>query len=396
MNCRCASCKLESEADNTTHPTAEQNGDTRMSSSATSSKTVCLWALITCLVLWTAPAHACSVPVFRWALERWEADPYEVVVFHQGPMEPAEQAVVDQLTSDATANVAVRLVDLAEQPGDQTQALLERYTSLELPWVMVRYPAISMIKKDVWAGSLNDAALKTALDSPKRRDIAQRLIDGDAAVWVLLESGEKEKDDAAAKLLTEQLGEMQEMLKLPEQSVDLAYTGWNTPTPPDLPISFSLLRLSRAEASERMFVRMLLHSEPDLTTFEEPMAFPILGRGRALYALVGAGINEDNVAEACTFLVGACTCQVKQLNPGTDLLMAVDWDRRIEDKLVTELEVVPFPALAETVEAQPDLPPAVASNTLVRSVLFVAALQMVIVAAATFILLKRKRAARRP
>ena len=367
-----------------------------MSSSATSSKTVCLGALVTCLVLWAAPAHACSVPVFRWALERWEADPYEVVVFHQGPMVPAEQAVVDQLTSDATANVVVRLVDLASQPDDQTQALRERYTSLVVPWAMVRYPAISMIREDVWAGSLNDAPLKTVPDSPKRHEIARRLIDGDAAVWVLLESGQKEKDDAAAKLLSEQLGRMQEMLKLPEQSVDLAYTGWNSPEPPDLKISFSLLRLSRTDAAEQMFARMLLHSEPDLTTFKEPMAFPIFGRGRALFALVGAGINEDNIAEACMFLVGACTCQVKQLNPGTDLLMAVDWDRRIEEKLVTELDIVPFPALAEAVEAPPDLPPAVGSSTLVRSILLVAALQIVIVAAATFILLKRKRAVRRP
>jgi hypothetical protein len=367
-----------------------------MSSSATSSKTVCLGALVTCLVLWTVPAHACSVPVFRWALERWEADPYEVVIFHRGPMAPADQAIADQLTSDATANVVVRLVDLASPPDDQMQPLRERYTSLVLPWAMVRYPAISMIREDVWAGSLDDAALKTVPDSPKRREIAQRLIDGDAAVWVLLESGQQEKDDAAAKVLTEQLGRMQEMLKLPEQPVELAYTGWNSPEPPDLKISFSLLTLSRSDAAERLFVPMLLHSESDLTTFKEPMAFPVFGRGRALYALVGAGINEDNIAEACTFLVGACTCQVKQLNPGTDLLMAVDWDRRIEEKLVTELEVVPFPALAEAVEPPPDLPPGVASNTLVRSILLVAALQIVIVAAATFILLKRKRAARGP
>src|SRR5512136_1886912 len=29
-------------------------------------------------------ALACSVPVFRYALERWPASPYEAVVFHRG------------------------------------------------------------------------------------------------------------------------------------------------------------------------------------------------------------------------------------------------------------------------------------------------------------------------
>ena len=38
------------------------------------------------LVLVAVVAEACSVPVFRYALERWQADPYEVFVFHRGPL----------------------------------------------------------------------------------------------------------------------------------------------------------------------------------------------------------------------------------------------------------------------------------------------------------------------
>jgi hypothetical protein len=53
--------------------------------------------------------------------------------------------------------------------------------------------------------------------------------------------------------------------------------------------------------------------------------FPVFGQGRVLYALVGAGINEMTIAETCGFLVGACSCQVKALNPGTDLLIWADW-----------------------------------------------------------------------
>jgi hypothetical protein len=32
----------------------------------------------------SAPAVACNIPVFRYALERWRADSYEAVLFYRG------------------------------------------------------------------------------------------------------------------------------------------------------------------------------------------------------------------------------------------------------------------------------------------------------------------------
>jgi hypothetical protein len=37
---------------------------------------------------------ACSVPVFRYALERWQPSKYELVVFHKGPLRPADRDAV--------------------------------------------------------------------------------------------------------------------------------------------------------------------------------------------------------------------------------------------------------------------------------------------------------------
>jgi hypothetical protein len=56
------------------------------------------------------------------------------------------------------------------------------------------------------------------------------------------------------------------------------------------------------------------------------MVFPVFGRGRALLPLVGAGITEANITAAAGFLTGACSCEVKALNPGFDLLLPADWD----------------------------------------------------------------------
>ena len=349
----------------------------------------------------TAPARACNVPVFRWALEKWEPDPYEVVVFHRGTLAEAARALVDRLEADTGANIAVHAVDVAAQPDERMRALWERQSSVVLPWMVVRYPTVSGIEQGVWAGTLTDDTVDALLDSPKRREIAQRLLDDDAAVWVLLESGDAEKDDAADRLLQAEIDRMANTLELPQSAAGSAYSGWNTPEPPDLPIAFSLVRVSRTDPAEQVFVRMLLHSEPDLTTFAEPIAFPVFGQGRMLYALVGAGINADNIGEACTFLVEACTCQVKAQNPGTDILMSVDWDSSIRDKFVTELALVPFPGLVETTDlAMSDQAgaggtPEARSTALLRNIIIVVAVQIVIVAAVTLTLIARKRSASR-
>ena len=37
---------------------------------------------------------ACSVPVYRYALERWAADPYAAVIYHKGELTEAQQALL--------------------------------------------------------------------------------------------------------------------------------------------------------------------------------------------------------------------------------------------------------------------------------------------------------------
>jgi hypothetical protein len=217
--------------------------------------------------------------------------------------------------------------------------------------MVVQYPLPSGNEETVWAGSLSEDAVKRLLDSPARREIVKRLGAGETAVWLLLESGDKGKDDAAAKLLEARLAKLKTLLKLPELTESpedlIASEG------PPLRIAFSVVRLSRNDPGEQMLVSMLLHSEEDLADLkDEPMAFPVFGRGRALWALVGKGINEDTIDEAGAFLVGPCSCQVKRLNPGTDLLVQADWDALVEGKrVVKEPEIPPLRGLDDFVRA---------------------------------------------
>jgi hypothetical protein len=148
--------------------------------------------------------------------------------------------------------------------------------------------------------------------------------------------------------LNAELARLQRTLELPDPNQGVAYEPVAVEVAESLKIAFSTVRLARTDQAERVFVSMLLETEPDLRTYhDEPMVFPVFGRGRVLYALVGEGINRENISEAAQYLVGACSCLVKAENPGLDLLMLADWDAVPDVSVdVAPPEVVALPDLS--------------------------------------------------
>jgi hypothetical protein len=281
-------------------------------------------AALISLLLIVAIAQACNVPVFRFALERWRADAYRVTVFHEGPLTAADKETLTQLEEQqekSRANLQVRTLDVAKLEAAD-QELLKSFSAAKYPLVTMQYPAALQIEPPIWSQPFTAAATKQLLDSPLRKDLLNRLVDGETAVWLLLECGDAEKDNAAAALLAEQLAKLSKELKLPELT-DLPDDNLFAKTP--LKLSFSMLRVPRGE-TESPLVQMLVHCESDLPERADPMVFPVFGRGRALLPLIGAGITADNIKNSAAFLVGACSCEVKELNPGFDLLLTADWD----------------------------------------------------------------------
>lgn len=364
-----------------------------------------LCALLCVAGLLGTTIRACSVPVFRYALERWPADLYDITVFHRGPLAPGDRAALEELeksSSDAPyANLEVTTVDLAGELEEPTQKLWETQAAPEPPWTVVRYPKELETEQVVWSGPLGASAVRKLLHSPVRREVARRILRGNAAVWILLESGNKKKDDAAAGLLETHLKELEKTLDLPELFAE--DFGTDPEDVPELGISFSTIRLSRSNPEEQMFVKMLLGPDPELGKLAEPVAFPVFGRGRLLCALAGEQIDEENVEAVCSFLVGPCSCQVKAMNPGVDLLMSVDWDGLITGELAIDEALPPLTgfselaALAAEGAERPDGAPAgegqpeEGPGSLVRNVLILAALGLAGVAAGTFVLMRRRR-----
>ncbi len=238
----------------------------------------------------TSPAFACSVPVFRYALEHWPADAYRVTL----PMGAAL--------------------------GGNFQITNGSANRIEL-----RQPRMTGNDELVWSADYSMENVRRLVDSPARREIIKRLSDGESAVWVLLESGNAKKDAEAAEFLAERLGFLAGVMKLPVLDEQDLKNGLVSVSGDDLRLAFSMMKVKRDDPEEDAFAAMLLASEEGLREFDEPMVFPIFGQGRVLYALVGKGIRAETVDSAAAFLVGSCSCQVKEQNPGVDLVMAADW-----------------------------------------------------------------------
>jgi len=285
-----------------------------------------------CLLAAHKPASACSVPVFRYALDRWPADDFELAVVHRGPLTPDQSALIDRLRQSTAGaagrvNLTVRTVNVALSPSDRSADVQVQPTeSDDLPRLVLRYPGKTRISAQAWSGPLNAASVEALLDSPARRQIVNRLVDGESAVWVLLESGHTEKDQAAAEFLNAELARLQRTLKLPDPNQGIGYEATSAEVTESLRIAFSTVRFARTDEAERVLISMLLGTEPDLHTYHEPIVFPVFGRARVLYALVGEGITRENISQAAGYLIGACSCLVKAENPGLDLLILADWD----------------------------------------------------------------------
>lgn len=277
------------------------------------------WPCTVLLGLSASVASACDIPVFRYALERWSPDPYEIVQFHEGHPTPETPASADLPADAEWANIRWRPVDMSRPLPPDLREL--RQVAPQPDAIVVRHVRTG---EPIWSGSIASGIPDELVQSPARGAVAQRLLGGDSAVWLLLEVGDPQRDDAVAELLAEELEALEQSLTLPVDDLDLD-------------ISFSVLRVSRADPDEQVLVRTLLGSEWDLAGTREPMAFPVFGRGRVLYALIGPGITRANIREACTFLTGPCACEIKDDNPGFDLLMGVDWGSSLGDLVSTAM-----------------------------------------------------------
>lgn len=271
--------------------------------------------VLVCLVLacgLAVSACACSLPVFRFALDRWPADTFRLLVSEEDATDPDVAKFLRNFSADSGLNLEIQRTPqgpsrmLRPVPGDSAEATL-------------------------WEGKVNAPWLRSLGDSAVSQEIVRRLLAGDSAVWVLAESGDPKADDTAAGLLEKRLAYLQQAIAIPPADPnDLS----SRPGPgPELTVRFSLVRLRPAPGpegnAEGLLRANLAGSHADLAAGGKPWFAAVFGRGRVLGAWPAADFGNEQIDEICLFLTGACSCQVKRQNPGWDLLLKMDWEERL-------------------------------------------------------------------
>ena len=332
--------------------------------------TVCLIHLAAAVI-----TEACQVPVFRYALERWQPDHYQLVIVHDGNLTDEEQANLTYLEENRVGpngpiiNLHFEALDLAKE--EKQFARWKKLHSEQNASVSIHlffpFEAFEQDTNPIWNGNLTRNNINQILDSPARRELVKRILSGDSAVWLFLESGNSKEDEAIFETLQKYVKIAREEISVPKGVIQKS--ALDDPnlllSPGDeenilessvpLKIAFSILRLSRKDPQEVILRSMLLRLEDDLLDKEmedKPMLFPAFGKGRVLPPLIGAGISEENALADCGYLCGACSCQVKNQNPGMDILVKADWWTALEgSSVIAEKELPPLTGVEDLIAA---------------------------------------------
>jgi len=289
-------------------------------------------------------AQACKVPVFRYALERWQPEVYLMTIFTTGALTQAEQELVDWLRApEVTHHLLQTEVDDVTMPAEgQAAQRRQQAAAQSLPWCALDYPPHLGVPTNIWCAPLQRDALALVPVSPARREIAQRLARDNAVVWLLLECGNAARDEEIAARLAALLEDARTNILLPHQIEAPEFEDVHQEYDTNLVFFPTLIRVVRTNEAEAVLIRTLTHVYPELLTTNEPVAFPIIGRGRAFTALIGEQIARDLVMAWSALIAGPCACEIKEQNPGIDLFIPCDWDAMILDRMVYDPPAPPL------------------------------------------------------
>jgi hypothetical protein len=298
--------------------------------------------------------HACTIPVFRYALERWPAAAYELHVLYRGALAEDLRQCVDAVVPADARNLVVVYHDL---DGDAPEGALRQSwerdpKSDRLPLgVLLTPPELGDGAVALWEGTLTPSGvddLRRLIHAPVVRQAIRSLCEGSTAVWLIADGPDEKLNRSCQSSLEQRLAALSKELKLPHEldPLDEQYDAQPAPGIP-LQIAFSVQRVAMDAPASSLLKGCLNAWDAERVGASRPLIVPVFGRGRALGLFTPEDLTDEVLKEVCGFLVGECSCRIKEINPGFDLLMPFAWDRALWD---TEYNVK---AAAESLGAKP-------------------------------------------
>lgn len=328
MNLVCSSNSLSGQFEDPPSHDSVQNRALRSSI----QRTLVRQGIVALIVLACASiVAACNIPVFRFAIERWKSDACELVVFYEQPLSPADEVLIGELEQasilkSGLANLNVLRVDVNQTTDQELRDLwiaTRQKTNLILPAAVARSLKGKGQTINHWQGSLQELRTTNLLRSPVRSELLRRLQEGDAIVWLMLQSSDEKRNKAVRDLLTTQCNKLPKSIQLPE---GIGLPGSELYSEVPLLLQFSMLEIAPDDPAEQYLVRQISGLKFDAFRNGDPLIVPVFGRGRVLEVIPADQLNADLIQELTEFLCGACSCQVKEQNPGFDLLLTTDWN----------------------------------------------------------------------
>ncbi len=285
---------------------------------------------------------ACKIPVFRYALERWPADDYQLVAIVDGDLTGAPKKAFEELQQleNSKANVATEVIDLSTLSEAELWSLEGIDDTGEVPMLQAFYPGQ---KKLCWKGPLTVQNVRRWIHSPLRTEIVNDLSEGVSVVWLLVEGDDADENLRLKRRLDETLRRAESSVTLPDGVIrrkdaskalaEVPGASMDDVLRCDIPllVKFNSRVLAKDDPNEIAFNAMIAGIAREQ---HPPFFVPIFGRGRMIEPLPAAQLDDDAILKACHYLFGECSCSVKALNPGIDILLAADWIETLGDHVV--------------------------------------------------------------
>ena len=221
-----------------------------------------------------------------------------------------------------------------------------------LPSFIVEAPKAMRQQNPLFIKPLSDENLASLSTSPVREQIVKHILSGESAVWVLLLSGDQEKDQKTREALQEGIALAEQNLKISEGVIDpdkieeaeakgeIDYEDVLRSKIP-LKISFTIVELSQDDQAETEFIKMITSGMPKEAYAGQNVVAPIFGRGRCLGPMRGSSLTPQAVLESCEKMCGECECSVKSENPGYDIILSAEWDKHVDVAPIVSDKVIP-------------------------------------------------------
>ena len=111
------------------------------------AKLICSVPPALCLIAVVSAVVACEVPVFRYALERWNPDQYRLLVIADGPLDNNHLMALKRLegTPESPAAAAIKIHDVSKSKDAFVQKLWKTHGNGARPVMVALYPERSSV-----------------------------------------------------------------------------------------------------------------------------------------------------------------------------------------------------------------------------------------------------------